>query len=148
MFDADTLVDPAPPEANGAVDPIPAPPAPPAAPVYPVADTADDLLTVDEVVTRTVPIPIWGRAVVIRALSMSEAERLFRDARVTDPDGRVRVDGTTANRLLVQRSLVQPKMTPGQVDALFAKSAAGVSQIVAALMEINGWGSGFNPNPF
>jgi signal recognition particle GTPase len=117
--------------------------------LFPVAATFDDIESADDIITKTIPIPEWKRSVVVRMLTMTESEQVFRDAQIIDDEtGRLRTDGREANRIMVMRSMIQPKVTRSQVDAMFGKSARAMSRILAEVMQMNGFADGSTPNPF
>lgn len=104
----------------------------------------EELVAADDLEAVFVPLPApWNKGVRIRPLSMEELHRMKRDAtrRVRDAKGRVvgtEVDQLEVDKLTVQWSLVEPRLTAQQVDALFLRNNRLARAVLLAAQELNG----------
>lgn len=109
---------------------------------FPLATAADLLAGKAVVQERTVPLPQWGFSIRLRAITMYEAEDLGQKSMEPDPDNpdRRRQNMALLNRLVTQKSLQVPRLTPEQVDELWGEEYGYVKDIVDEVMKINRMG--------
>jgi hypothetical protein len=95
----------------------------------------EDIAAVDDIKTEVVDVPAWGGGVKVRALTRGQQH----DIRAKATDRRTgNLDEQKSELLLLQAGISEPSMTLDQVKALNNKSAAAVSIILLAIMQLNG----------
>lgn len=101
----------------------------------------EEILKVDDRQTRTVEVPEWGGAVLVRALSGAERDR-YEQSLWEGKGANRRLNWTNARAKLVAMSVVdeegKPLFTQRDVEALGAKSAAALDRIFAVAQELSG----------
>lgn len=110
---------------------------------FAVADNADDIFAVDDLETRTVPVPEWNRSVLVKALTGTERDAW--EASLRTLRGKEMVPNTAnARAKLVGRALVKPDGTrlfrDEQIPQLGTKSAKVLDRLYDIVTEMSGIG--------
>lgn len=100
--------------------------------------TLDTLLEKSDLRQEDKFIPRLGAYVRMRELSAAEVFHIREQASTKDKDGKVEVDALKNVRLSLAACMVEPKMTPEDVAALFEKSTRAVDELAGAFKEMNG----------
>ena len=101
--------------------------------------SADEIFAVNDIEERTVPVPQWGGAVVIRSLTQEQAGKLRKKAtykdRVTKQD---LIDNDMLEAMLFTESIVQPKFSLDDYEKLQQKSMAVMAMLMREIMSASG----------
>ena len=89
--------------------------------------TADALLAADDLKTEVVNVPEWGGAVKVRGLKKGEWDK----AQAED-------DEVKGNSFLLSCGILEPELTPEQVDQLREKSLLAVNKLETAIIRCSG----------
>jgi len=105
----------------------------------------EDILKADDRRIEVVEVPEWGGTVRVR--SMTGAERDQFEGEVLDiRRGGVELKRANFRARLVVRTVVgdddKPMFSPGDIEALGAKSAGALDRVIAVAMRLNGLESG------
>ena len=95
--------------------------------------SVEDILTAKDLPTRTVPVPEWGGAVVIRGFSKG-VELDIRE----QSGGADNFDSSRFELLLFVYGVIDPQFTVEQVDELKAKSAVPFDRVITEVMDLGG----------
>ncbi len=101
--------------------------------------TADDIWAAKDIEERTVPIPQWDGAVVIRTLSKKQADEMQKLA--TSEDRHTKqpvVDTDMLVALLFVESMIEPKITLEQYEQMKEKSAVAVALLQREILSASG----------
>lgn len=96
--------------------------------------TLEQIVGADDRPTKTVEVPEWGGAVVIRALSKRQQQEVRAASRDTDGN----LDANRWEDAMLVASLVEPEVDAAQLALLKEKSGAAVEAIVQAIVELQG----------
>lgn len=100
------------------------------------------ILKADDLRTEEITVPAWGGPVRVGVFTKAQQVQMQADAATIGPDGKPKVDMGRMQKQILLHGLVEPKLTPGQVDAVFTKSAEAVDVVLNAIMRLNGLGAG------
>jgi hypothetical protein len=101
---------------------------------------ADTYLSLAEILERAlaqddIEIPEWGGTVRVSAITAAELGRAQRAA--TNPRNG-ETDNVKLQALVAERGLVEPKLAPGQYNALLNKEIGPLSKIAERILELSG----------
>lgn len=117
------------------------------APELPLATSAEQILGADDRATEVVPVPEWGFAVTVKALSGTERDKYQSDFYTFGPTDKggmrvTRVNNQNQMARLVALSIVGPDgkrlFTDAQVLALGDKSALALERVNDVAMRLSG----------
>lgn len=77
--------------------------------------------------------PEWGCRVKVKGLSKAEQVRLRKQSTRSGKLDEAKMEG-----LVIVHGMVEPKITPDRVDALFEKSSGVVDRILLKIFELSG----------
>lgn len=108
-----------------------------------VADNADDIFATEDLETKPVPVPEWGRTVLVKGLTGTERDAWEASLRVRVGDKYV-PDSKNMRAKLVGRALVKPDGTrlfrDEQIPQLGTKSAKVLDRLYDIVTEMSGIG--------
>jgi hypothetical protein len=109
--------------------------------------SAQDILTIDDVVTQVVLVPEWSKndkpgKIILQSLDGDHRDRYLNSMQYVDGKGRQRFDMKGANARLLAMSAVrtdgQPLFKLSQVEALQARNAAVVERLAKIARKMSG----------
>ena len=100
--------------------------------------TLDALLEKSDLRQEDKYIPRLGAYVRMRELSAAEVFHIREQSTTKGKDGTPQVDALKNVRLSLAACLVEPKLSPEDVAALFEKSTRAVDELAQAFKEMNG----------
>lgn len=96
--------------------------------------TAADLIARSVLKVQDVVVPAWDATVTIQEVSAGAMIRMREEH--TGPDGKVR--NLDFSKALVQASLIAPRFSAGDMDALFEGGAGWMPPLLDAINALNG----------
>jgi hypothetical protein len=91
----------------------------------------NEILAVEDVTERTVPVPQWGGSVVVRSITKRQMKEIKEQSR--DNDGELQED--LVEKAIFMHGLINPEVDEAGYEKLLDKSAAAVDTITKAILE-------------
>jgi hypothetical protein len=93
----------------------------------------EDILAADDLPTKTIPVPEWGGAVVIKGFSKAVEMEIRRQA-----GGAEDFDSERFEMLMFVYGVIEPQFTVEQLDLLKEKNSAPFDRVLSAVMDLAG----------
>jgi len=102
--------------------------------------TAEEIFAAKDIEERTVEVPQWGGAVIIRTLSQKQSAELRRMAQRVNPvTKQSELDNETLEQLLFIEGVIEPKFSVTDYGRLSEKSMSAMTTVLKAIMDASGF---------
>lgn len=95
--------------------------------------TLEQILSAKDSNEDYVSVPEWGCKVKVKGLTKADQVRLRKQSTRAG-----KLDESKLEGLVLVNGMVEPKITPDRVDALFEKSSGPVDRILLRIFELSG----------
>ena len=95
--------------------------------------TLEQILSAKDTNEDFVNVPEWGCKVKVKGLTKADQVRLRKQSTRAG-----KVDESKLEGLVLVNGMVEPKITPDRVDALFEKSSGAVDRVLLRIFELSG----------